>query len=86
MCRDIVDSLLAVSRFFCVWVCHVIVDRCVTSLLTGVAVLVCFFGLVVVCGVDGVFGDDFSGGAVDGDGVVACYEDEDWVVCRGCAC
>ena len=55
-------------------------------MLTGVTVLVCFFGLVVVCGVDGVFGDDFSGGAVDGDGVVACYEDEDWVVCRGCAC
>ena len=54
MCRDIVDSLLAVSRSF-------------------------------VCGVDGVFGDDFSGGAVDGDGVVACYEDEDWVVCVGSA-
>lgn len=38
-----------------------------------------------MCGVDGVFGDDFSDGAVDGDGVVACYEDEDWVVCVGSA-
>lgn len=28
MCRGIVDSLLTVSRSFCVWVCHVIVDRC----------------------------------------------------------
>ena len=77
MCRDIVDSLLAVSRSFCVWVCHVIVDRC-----GGAGV---FFGLVVVCGVDGVFGDDFSGGAVDGHGVIACYEDEDWVVRVGSA-
>lgn len=51
----------------------------------GVSGHLSVFWLVGFVGVDGVFGDDFSGGAVDGDGVVACYEDEDWVVCVGSA-
>ncbi|WIY83946.1 hypothetical protein [Propionimicrobium sp. PCR01-08-3] len=36
-----------------------------------------FFLLVVAGWVDGVFGDDFAGGAVDGHGVGAVCEEED---------
>ena len=35
-----------------------------------------FLWLVVLAGVDGVFGEDFAGGAVDDEGVGAVDEDE----------
>lgn len=44
-----------------------------------------FFGLVVVVGVDGVFGDDFAGGAVDDEGVGAGDEEQDGCVGVGAA-
>lgn len=39
--------------------------------------------MVVLVGVDGVFGDDFSGLSVDGDGVSSVDEDEDGAVFVG---
>ena len=51
------------------WVCWVIV--------VGVNLRLWFFGLVVFVWVDGVFGEDFTGFAVDGEGVGSGDEDED---------
>lgn len=42
-----------------------------------------FFGLVVLVGVDGVFGEDFAGFAVDDHGVGAVGEGHDWAVFVG---
>ena len=48
-------------------------------------VLLPVFGLVFFGGVQGVFGDDFSGVSVDDDGVVGVDEDEDGLVFVGSA-
>ncbi len=42
-----------------------------------------FLWLVVLGGVDGVFGDDFAGVAVDDEGVGSVDEDEYWLVFVG---
>ena len=44
-----------------------------------------FFKLVVVVGVDGVFGDDFAGSAMDDEGVGASNEEEDGIAGVGAA-
>jgi hypothetical protein len=44
-----------------------------------------FLGLVVAVGVDGVFGEDFCGVAVDGDRVGSVGQDDDGAVFVGAA-